>query len=96
MDMPELGIRFFESLEGQEFLHALFVSMILELHERGNCSLEALSRFLRSTKLDRFVPSSKSSLAGSCAELEKAVADFASVEHGRMAAEMPEKQISVA
>ena len=96
MDMPESAIRFFESLEGQEFLHALFVSMILELHERGNCSLEALSRFLRSTKLDRFVPSSKSSLAGSCAELEKAVADFASVEHGRMAAEMPEKQISVA
>ena len=96
IDMPESAVRFFESGDGQRFLHRLYVALLLELHERGNCSLRALSCFLRGAGLDRFIPSSKTSLAKGCAELESAVVDFAAREHDRMAADMPAKQITVA
>ena len=96
IDMPESAVRFFESGDGQRFLHQLHVSMQLELHERGNCSLRALSCFLRRAGLDRFIPSSKTSLASGCAELEEAVVDFTTIEHDRMAVGMPVKQITVA
>jgi hypothetical protein len=96
IDLPEATVRFFESHAGQEFIHRFYTALILDLHERGNCSLRSISSFLQKTGLDRFIPASKSNLAKSSAAMEDVVIGFSLRERERMAAEMPEKRISVA
>jgi len=89
-------VEFFESSAGQEFLHQMMGSLLLDLHLKGNASLGSLASFLGRTNLNRFVPSSKSSLQRSAAEMGTHIISFANAERNRMAAEMPFKEISIA
>ena len=95
-DLPLPMVNFFESPEGQEFLHRFYISMMKDLHEHGNTSLRCLSTFLRTIQLDRFIPASKSALEIGAKEVELAVNEFADEESERLAALMPEKNISIA
>ena len=90
------AVEFFESGEGQDFLHRVMVALLLHLHLKGNASLRDLTSFLRSTHLDLFMPSSKSSLQRSASEMERHIIAFADSERAGMASEMPFKEISVA
>lgn len=96
IDLPEGTVEFFESVEGQEFLHRLYVAMLMVLHECGNASLRCVSMFLQKSQLDRFLPASKTNLQKNAAELEDAIITFSEQERKRMAASMPSKQITVA
>lgn len=96
LDLPPATVNFFESPDGQDFLHRLSIALILELHEHGSASLRDLSAFLRRVQLDRFIPASKTSLEKAAKEVELTTIDFAEKEKGQLAKMMPEKNISIA
>ena len=95
-DLPPAMVAFFESTDGEEFLHRFFVSLIFDLHEHGNASLRCLSAFLKKTQLDRFIPASKSSLERAAKDVEQSVIQFANQERERLSKLMPAKSISIA
>ena len=96
IDLDPMVVEFFESGVGQEFLHQMIMSLLLDLHLKGNASLRDVSSFLCRTRLDCFIPSSKSSLHRSAVEMEAHIISFANTERNRMAAKMPFKEISIA
>ena len=95
-DLPLSMVEFFESTDGEDFLHRLFVSMMFDLHEHGNTSLRSLSAFLKKTQLDRFISVSKSSLERAAKDVECSVIQFAEQEKERLSKLMPAKNISIA
>jgi len=95
-DLPPSTVEFFESTDGEEFLHRFFVSMMFDLHEHGNTSLRCLSAFLKKTQLDRFISASKSSLERAAKDVECSVLQFADQEKERLSKLMPAKNISIA
>ena len=96
IDLPESTVDFFESAEGQKFLHILYVAMLMVLHECGNASLRCISMFLQKSQLNHFLPASKTNLQKNAAELENVIIAFSEQEQKRMAASMPSKRITVA
>ena len=96
IQLPPATVAFFESPDGQQFLHCFQVALLIDLHERGNTSIGILSCFLRRLKLDRFIAASETSLQRAAAELEREIIAFGQEERARLAAVMPEKKISVA
>ena len=96
IQLPPATVAFFESPDGQQFLHCLQVALLTDLHERGNTSIGILSSFLRRLKLDRFIAASKTSLQRAAAKLEKEIITFGQEERARLAKVMQQKKISVA
>jgi hypothetical protein len=96
IELPPATVAFFESPDGQQFLHCFQVALLTDLHERGNASLGILSTFLRRLKLDRFMAASETSLQRAAAELERKIITFGQEERARLATAMPQKKISVA
>jgi hypothetical protein len=89
-------VAFFESHEGQEFLHQFCVALLAELYERGNASLGVLSTFLHRANLHYFVAASETNLQRAAAELERHIIAFGQEERRRLAGVMPRKTISIA
>ena len=92
---PEL-VDFFESPVGLAFLHRLVHALHLVFVELGGCGIRLLCQALQLTGLDQFVASSYESQRRVNVAVEEAIIDHTDGERKRLAAEMPEKDITVA
>lgn len=97
MNLPAAMVAFFESPDGLEFLHGLFVAAHVVFCEAGPCGIRRLCQFLQLSHLDYFVAASYGSQHAFAIELQRALVAFAEEEHTRLAPQMsPTKKRCVA
>jgi hypothetical protein len=88
-------VAFFESPDGLEFLHGLFVALHLVFVQANDAGLRNVSWFLHLSGLDEFLPASYGVQQAFAAQMETALAEFGREEEQRLAAQMPPQQISL-
>lgn len=96
IDEDPAVVALFESPSGLAWLHRLVLASVFVFGKVGPCGAPMLSAFLRLSGIGRFVASSVGSVHKVSTAISDQIIDFGEQERGRLAAEMPERQIAVA
>jgi hypothetical protein len=88
-------VTFFESPEGNKFLHQLVTGLLFVMVQLGGCGLRLVSLILELCQLDRFVGSSVGSLHKLNVKIEEDLVDYGESEGKRLSKDMPSKKISM-
>jgi len=88
--------QFFESLEGQTFLHQLVIAAKFVMMQIGGCGIRLVSLFFKLSCLDRFVASSIGALHKQNILMEQAIVEYEQQEKVHLAKNMPKKNITTA
>jgi hypothetical protein len=96
IDADPAVVAFFESQPGLAFLHRLGVALHVVFVEWCACGIRPVCRFLKLTRLDRFIASSYGSQQRVNVAVQNQIINHADSETARLAKTMPEKDITVA
>jgi hypothetical protein len=96
LDSEPQFVAFFESAAGLAFLHRLLAAMHLVFVELGACGIRLVCRALELAGLDRFIACSFEAQRRVNVGVQERVIGFAKSERGRLAANMPIKDITIA
>jgi len=88
-------VAFFESPEGNKFLHQLVTGLLFVMVQLGGCGLRLVSLILELCQLDRFVGSSVGSLHKLNVKIEEDLVAYGESEGKRLSKNMPAKKISM-
>ncbi len=92
---PEGVARFLETPDGLDFLHRLFTAAHLVFLQANDCGLRNLSWFLHLSGLDEFIAPSYGAQQAVAEEMESLLIRFGQEEDGRLAAQMPPREITL-
>jgi hypothetical protein len=95
IDASPVFIEFFESPEGQAFLHRLTTSAHLEFTKNGTASIHNVSRFLHLSGLSPFIASSYPTQRRVSKQMDEKIVLFGNSENRRLGKEMTFKIISL-
>lgn len=88
-------VAFFESPEGNKFLHQLVTGLLFVMVQLGGCGLRLVSLILELCQLDRFVGSSVGTLHKLNVKIEEDLVDYGKSEGKRLSKNMLSKKISM-
>jgi hypothetical protein len=95
LDACPAVVAFFQSPPGLAFLHRLVLALHLVCTEVGACGMRLVCLFLRITGLNRFVGASYGTQQQVNRHVEEAIVMYRHQESGRLAHEMPSKDITL-
>ena len=95
LPLDAISVEFFESEEGNAFLHRLVTALQLVMIEIGGCGIRLVSLVLELTQLHHFVGSSYGALCARSNVLEDYIVQFGQDERERLSADMQKKKISL-
>nr|HQS85098.1 DUF6399 domain-containing protein [Alphaproteobacteria bacterium]HQS94827.1 DUF6399 domain-containing protein [Alphaproteobacteria bacterium] len=87
-------VSFFESPEGNEFLHELVTALLFGMVQLGGCGIRLVSLMLELCHLDHFVGNSIGSLHKLNVKMEEDIVNYGDSEGKRLSKGMPSKKIS--
>lgn len=86
-------VKFFESPSGQAWLHKMTLAAFMIFHQNGNSGIPDLHEFFEMSDVSTFVGTSVSALQKVSKTIDKKIHDYESEEVGRLAQNMPHKNI---
>ena len=95
LDASPVLISFFESPEGNAFLHRLVTAAHFEFTKHGVASIHNVSNFLELSGLTPFIASSYSTQCRVSKKMDNTIIDFEECERPRLSRDMPSKKISL-
>ena len=93
---PREVVQFFENSAGLAFLHQLLMAGQLIFVQGSNCGIRNFCQFLELSGLKEFVAASYGAQQAVAEEMELLLSDFGEQEDGRLAAQMPAREVSLA
>lgn len=88
-------VAFFESPEGNKFLHQLVTGLLFVMVQLGGCGLRLVRLLLELCQLDRFVGSSVGTLHKLNVKIEEDLVSYGESERKYLSKDMPSKKISM-
>ena len=88
-------VAFFESPEGNTFLHQLVTGMLFVMVQLGGCGIRLVGLLIELCQLDHFIASSVGSLHKLNVKIEEDIVDYGSSEGHRLSQNMPSKEITM-
>jgi hypothetical protein len=95
IDLPAGCVDFFESADGVDLLHRVFVAAHLVFGEVGPCGTRPVAKFIQLIGLDRFIGTSYGCQYDFRVQLEQALVEFGEEERSRLAPQMSPREITV-
>jgi len=88
-------VTFFESPEGNTFLHQLVTGMLFVMVQLGGCGIRLVGLLIELCQLDHFIASSVGSLHKLNVKIEEDIVEYGSSEGHRLSQNMPSKEITM-